>query len=528
MPAVKAFQPAADPRFLWLGAQHGEVLGRLREGVLGGAPVLVLTGEAGTGKTLLARTLVAGLREAGVLAAWLDYPSQEPADLHQAIAERYRLSEAFAGRGAFHASLQRLLADLHGRRGRAVLVVEEAQSLGRGVVAEIGHIAEAAARLAGEAPSVLSILLVGQPELLVTLDGAEGAPAARQVAVRCALDPLTEEQVDAYVRHRLQVAGGEPESFSRQAIRTIWQESGGVPRLVNWLCDRALQAAGEGGAIVDERLVRDALDGPGGWASSRPGEGTPARRRATLQPRWASRRPPRRRVGALAVAGALLGMGAVGYLSLPRPSAGPADPLGAAGGPAAPAPLPPPEPRPQPAPSFSLPVIVPPPLAHSPAERLPSTDAPEGAPGPEPPDRPAAGALPPGQGNVIELPPRGESPASTTTRAPAAATPSGPAPAPPPVAQAGPAMPPAATPGEPSARRPPVAAPPRIAPAPGAKTPERAAAAPSAPAASRPAPEPAAPPPATPEPASVGRAVDEPDPRGIIDWLLRESPARGR
>jgi type II secretory pathway predicted ATPase ExeA len=268
----KPFALTPDPAFLYRSRHHNFGLMSLEYGLINRAGFCLLTGEVGSGKTLLVRQLLAGLgpefrvglisntnRNIGGLLQWiclafeLDYSNKTLAQLYE-IFVNFLTSEYAAGR-------------------RVLLIVDEAQNLGSPVLEELRVLSNVNA----DKNMVLQTFLVGQPELRATLC----TPAMRQFAQRISSDyhlpALRQSDAREYVRHRLSVAGGLPTLISPDAIDLAWESSGGIPRLINQLCDLALvYAFGDGQQAVDlatmEAVVADRRAGglwqPGASGSS--------------------------------------------------------------------------------------------------------------------------------------------------------------------------------------------------------------------------------------------------------------------
>jgi general secretion pathway protein A len=229
------FALTPDPAFLYLSKQHKFALTIFRYGVMTRAGFCLLTGEVGSGKTLVVRHVLQSIgeevsvgllnsltRESGRLLQWvnlafgLEHDSRDDTTLYQLFVG-FLMREYAAGR-------------------RVVLIVDEAQNLSESMLEQLRVLSNVNA---GE-HVLLQTFLVGQPELVETLR----LPQLRQFAQRINVDyhllPLNLEDTIAYVRHRLAVAGGSGELFSTGAIALVHAASGGVPRLINQLCDTAL------------------------------------------------------------------------------------------------------------------------------------------------------------------------------------------------------------------------------------------------------------------------------------------------
>jgi general secretion pathway protein A len=267
----KPFSLTPDPRYLYLSASHREALAHLLYGIEQGEGFIAVTGEVGTGKTTLCRTL---LERVGTDAevAYLFNPRLDGLELLQAVHRELDLS-LDGTRAELLDRLNRFLLDTS-RRGRRVLVlVDEAQNLPVETLEELRLLSN----LETSTEKLIQIVLFGQPELDDLLDSHELRQLRQRIGVRWRLDPLTEPEAGDYVRHRLRVAAGaDSDLFSPAALRELRRRSRGVPRLVNLLADRALLAGYADGSVRVERAhvgraareilrARDrrrALDGP--------------------------------------------------------------------------------------------------------------------------------------------------------------------------------------------------------------------------------------------------------------------------
>jgi general secretion pathway protein A len=234
----KPFSLSPDPRFLFFADSHREALAHLRYGLTQGEGFMAITGEVGTGKTTICRTLLQRLGP-DTEVAFLFNPARSATELLQSIAHEFGLEPAGRQRHALNEQLNRFLLDKKREGQRVLLIIDEAQNLDDDVLEEVRLLSN----LETESSKLIQIILLGQPELGEKLD-SEGLRQLRQrISVRWNLAPLGADETSAYVRHRLKVAAGaERESFSAGALREIYRSTGGVPRRINLLCDRVLLA----------------------------------------------------------------------------------------------------------------------------------------------------------------------------------------------------------------------------------------------------------------------------------------------
>lgn len=239
-------------------ATHQEALNTLMLSVDNGEGFIKITGEVGTGKTLLCRTFLNRLDESGALSAYLPNPYVGPSTLLLGIADE--LGIARAARLNQHSLLKALTASLteaHRAGRRVVLCLDEAQALPLETLEALRLVTN----LETEQQKLVQVVLFGQPELDVRL----GAPGIRQLRQRISfsdtLRPLKRAEVEHYVTSRLAIAGYRGAAlFSARAITRIARASGGIPRLVNILANKAMLVAyGEGATAVGERHVRQAV-----------------------------------------------------------------------------------------------------------------------------------------------------------------------------------------------------------------------------------------------------------------------------
>ena len=249
----KPFSITPDPRYLFLSERHAEAMAHLLYGIKEAGGFIQLTGEVGTGKTTIVRSLLAQAPENTEIALILN-PRMTAPEFLLTLCEELGIGVPDAAAGSLKDLVDILndyLLHAHAAGKRVVLVVDEAQNLAPEVLEQVRLLTN----LETNTQKLLQIILIGQPELRELLDRSELRQLAQRITGRDHLDPLSAPETAAYVRHRLRVAGATSEIFSRRALQKIFGLSGGVPRVINILCDRALL----GGYSLDRHRITTAL-----------------------------------------------------------------------------------------------------------------------------------------------------------------------------------------------------------------------------------------------------------------------------
>ncbi len=266
------FSITPDPQYLYLSPRHQEALAHLIFGSGEGGGFVLLTGEVGTGKTTICRAFLEQLPEHADLALILNPALSVPELLH-AICDEFgiRVTTQELSPKVMVDGLNAYLLEAHGKGRRPVLMIDEAQNLAPEVLEQIRLLTN----LETAKHKLLQIFLVGQPELHELLQRRELRQLAQRITARYHLTPLDGGETDAYIRHRLAVAGSQQALFTPTALRRIHRLTGGVPRLINILCERALLGAYAGNVHqVDRHIVNRA------WQELNSGPGQRAGRRA--------------------------------------------------------------------------------------------------------------------------------------------------------------------------------------------------------------------------------------------------------
>jgi len=237
----KPFAITPDPRYLYLSERHAEALAHLLYGINESGGFIQLTGEVGTGKTTVVRTLLSRVPHHADVAVILN-PRVTPVEFLLTICEELGLGIADADRDSVKQmvdALNRRLLAAHAEGRRIIVIVDEAQNLSAEVLEQVRLLTN----LETPTQKLLQIILIGQPELRELLDRTDLRQLAQRITGRYHLEPLSREETRGYVRHRLRVAGAAEEIFTPSALDEVHRLASGIPRVINVTCDRALLGA---------------------------------------------------------------------------------------------------------------------------------------------------------------------------------------------------------------------------------------------------------------------------------------------
>ncbi len=247
------FSISPDPRYLYMSVQHREALAHLLYGVKSDGGFVLLTGEVGTGKTTVCRWLLGQIPEDCDIAFILN-PKLTAEELLATLCDELGIHYP-EGTNSIKVLVDRIYAyllDAHARGRKTVLIIEEAQNLKPDLLEQIRLLTN----LETNQRKLLQIIMLGQPELKDLLSRPELRQLSQRITARYHLRPLSRREVAAYVEHRLAIAGAHTKLFPAIILGKLFLLSGGIPRLINLICDRALLGAYvQGKEGVDKRTL---------------------------------------------------------------------------------------------------------------------------------------------------------------------------------------------------------------------------------------------------------------------------------
>jgi len=250
------FNITPDPRFLFFSRHHREAFDHVVYGIEKRKGFIELIGEVGAGKTTICRAVLSKLPP-NIKTALVLNPSLTETQLLRAILNDFGLSAKGRDRLAYIETLNRFLLDQLSQGNNVAVLIDEAQDLMPAVLEQIRLLSN----LETDQHKLLQIVLCGQPELKQRLAAPQLRQLRQRITVRCHLFPLTEEEMKQYINYRLKVAGWEGgELFHPDVFQVVYNYSGGIPRLVNAVCDVALLAGYVAGSRqIDNHCVKKAI-----------------------------------------------------------------------------------------------------------------------------------------------------------------------------------------------------------------------------------------------------------------------------
>ncbi len=224
-----------DPSFLYMSKDHSMALTLLRYSILNKQGFTVISGEVGSGKTTLINRMLDELED-DITVGLINFTHNAFGELTEWVLMAFGIEYRNKTKVEIYDDFVKFLIDEYRKGQRVVLIIDEAQNMGPGKLEELRMLSNVNA----QKDNLLHLIIVGQPELRMTLQRPELRQLTQRVSVFYHLGRLTLTETQAYVAHRIKVAGGEPNLFSQEAVQQIWDEAGGVPRIINTLCDLSL------------------------------------------------------------------------------------------------------------------------------------------------------------------------------------------------------------------------------------------------------------------------------------------------
>jgi general secretion pathway protein A len=234
----KPFNISPDARFFWVSEKHKEGLAAFKYAILEDKGFLLLTGDVGTGKTLLinAFSKISGVK---TLIATIPDPDLEIIDFFRLLAEEFKMNKVFFSKGEFLIQFKQFLIESYGSDKKVLLIIDEAQRLNHELLEQVRLLSN----IEMDDKKLINIFFVGQSEFKDMLLEEKNRAVRQRIAVNYELKPLTATETTQYIRHRLMLAGALDDIFKPDAVREVCSLSRGYPRLINIICDYALMAA---------------------------------------------------------------------------------------------------------------------------------------------------------------------------------------------------------------------------------------------------------------------------------------------
>jgi general secretion pathway protein A len=252
----KPFKLVPNPEYLFLSRSHEDALAYLNYAISQGDGFVEITGEVGTGKTTLCRAFLESLDDSTV-AAYIFNPKLSPKQLIRSINDEFGIACDTDDTKDLIDKLNRFLLQKRQERKKVIILIDEAQNLSATVLEQLRLLSN----LETKKEKLLQIILVGQPELAAMLDSHDLRQIGQRISIRCQISPLSLKETQEYIQYRLNIASQKRLAlFDPAAIRQIYAYSGGIPRMINIACDRALLTAfGMNRSKVTRRIAQAAL-----------------------------------------------------------------------------------------------------------------------------------------------------------------------------------------------------------------------------------------------------------------------------
>jgi general secretion pathway protein A len=237
----KPFDISPDSKFFWVSEKHKEGLAAFKYAILEDKGFLLLTGDVGTGKTLLINAFakMSGLQ---TLIATIPDPDLDILDFFMLLAEEFNMNKTFSSKGEFLIQFRQFLLESYGSDKKVLLIIDEAQRLNHELLEQVRLLSN----IEMDDRKLINIFFVGQSEFNEMLMEEKNRAVRQRIAVNYQLKPLTAIETTQYIRHRLMLAGALDDIFKPEAVREVYSLSKGYPRLINIICDYALMTCYSG------------------------------------------------------------------------------------------------------------------------------------------------------------------------------------------------------------------------------------------------------------------------------------------
>jgi len=250
------FSLLPDADFLYPSRRHQRAINHLEYGVVTKSGFIVITGDVGAGKTTILRHYLRDTNN-DVCIGIITNPSAHFGRLLNWVARAFDMPDTHKEAALLYQEFVALLVKTYAAGKRSLLIVDEAQNLTIEMLEELRMLSN----VNNEKDQLLQIVLVGQPELLLTLKKNELRQFVQRVSVHCHIDALTAHETAGYIRHRLGIVGGQSNIFEDEACAAVHHFSYGIPRLINLLCDQALvYAFSEDQKVIDLKTVAEVVE----------------------------------------------------------------------------------------------------------------------------------------------------------------------------------------------------------------------------------------------------------------------------
>ena len=252
---IPPFSISPDPNFLWLSSKHREAYSVLRYGILEDKGFLALTGEIGTGKTLLINKLIGDCPVPTIIVAIPD-PGMKPMEFYRFLAAEAGMKKNFSGKAGFLIRFKQFIHQAYDVEKKVLLILDEAQRLSFETLEQVRLLSN----IEKSDKTLINIFFVGQNEFNDMLEDERSMATKQRITTRYQLEPFTEDETAEYIYHRLKVAGAKTKIFNPDAIETIQNFSKGFPRAINIICDNAMMIGyGSESKTITANMVKSAV-----------------------------------------------------------------------------------------------------------------------------------------------------------------------------------------------------------------------------------------------------------------------------